>query len=251
MINQQLIERYCLLLLSIEIMSVGIVFIQHADLGITPIFAFAQILSLYFKSGFLYNIIFQLFLIFIQIIVLKGKFKRFQIFQIMIWFILKAFIEFNNIIFLGNFFPKHYLFKILFLLIGCFLTGFGISIQLFIKTLYTPVEGLLFTIYNKFNYNLCYTKIILDCILIFISISFSYLLLGNIYEIKEGTIISALLVGYFLGICNKKVGIIVIDFLYRNLQEKKGEEEFNNDLFVNDDLYNIKEDFVNSLTMWD
>ena len=76
-------------------------------------------------------------------------------------------------------------------------------------------------------------------------------MLGDVFGIKEGTIISGIFVGYFLGLTNKRVGTIIIDFLYRNFPEKKGEEQFNDDLFLNDDLYNKKEDFVNNLAMWE
>ena len=129
--------------------------------------------------------------------------------------------------------------------------GLGISIQLLIKTLYTPVEGLLIVLYNIYNYNICYIKIFIDFILILLTSIISFLLLGHIFGIKEGTMISAIFVGYFLGITNKKIGNIIIDFLYRDYPEKKGEEQFNDELFVNDELYNKKEDFVNNLTMWE
>ena len=252
MLNQQLIERYCLLIVSIEIMSIGMIFTAHADLGLSPNFIFAHLCSAYFKSSeLLNNILFQLLLLFIQIIILKGKFKKFQLFQIIIWALLSIFIEINNIIFLNNFYPKHYLIKIIFILIGSFMIGLGISIQILIKTLYTPVEGLLIVLYNIYNYNICYIKIFIDFILILLTSIISYLLLGNIFGIKEGTIISAIFVGYFLGITSRKIGNIIIDFLYRNYPEKKGEEQFNDELFVNDELYNKKEDFVNNLTMWE
>ena len=252
MLNQQLIERYCLLIISLEIISIGIVFTTHANLGIYPFFAFSEISSFYFKSStLLYDFLLQIIFIIIQIIILRIQFKIFQLFQITIWFLLNIFMELNNIIFLGNFYPKHYLIKILFLLIGSFMIGLGINIQFFIKALYTPGEGLLITIYNKLKYSIYYTKIIFDFILILLSTTYSYLMLGDIFGIKEGTIISGIFVGYFLGLTNKRVGTIIIDFLYRNFPEKKGEEQFNDDLFLNDDLYNKKEDFVNNLAMWE
>ena len=252
MINYQLIERYCFLILSLGIISIGIIFTLHADLGYTPILLFPYLISNYFKSSIIqYNLLQQILFIIVQIIILRNNFKKIQLFQIIIWVLLNLFLGINNIIFLGNFYPKHYLIKILFLLIGSFIIAFGINIQFFIKTIYTPGEGLLFSIYNKLNLKLYYNKIIFDFILIILSSIFSYLLYGTIIGIKEGTIISGIFVGYFLGIINKKTGNIVIDFLYRDCPEKKGENQFNDNLFIDDDLYNKKQDFIDNLTMWE
>ena len=252
MLNYQLIERYCFLLLSLEIISIGIVFTNHANLGYSPFLLLPYLLSNYFKSSiFLYNLFQQILFIIAQIIILRNNFKKFQLFQIIIWIILNLFLGINNIIFLGNFYPNHYLIKILFLLIGSFMIGFGINIQFFIKIIYTPGEGLLISIYNKFNLKLFYIKIIFDFILILFSLILSYILFGIINGIKEGSIILGIFVGYFLGLTNKKTGDIIIDFLYRNCPEKKGEKEFNDDLFIDDNLYNKKEDFINNLTMWE
>ena len=99
--------------------------------------------------------------------------------------------------------------------------GLGINIQFFIKALYTPGEGLLITIYNKLKYSICYTKIIFDFILILLSTIYSYLMLGDVFVIKEGTIISGIFVGYFLGLTNKRVGKIIIDFYIGISQKKK------------------------------
>lgn len=252
MLNYQLIERYCFLLLSLEIMSIGIIFINNSDLGIFPLLSLPYILSLYFKSSIIYfNLLLQLLFIIIQIVILNNNFKMFQFFQLIIWLILDLFLEINNIIFLRDFYPKHYLIKILFLLIGTFMIGMSINIQIIIKTLYTPSEGLLFTIYNYLNYNLCYTKIVIDFILILLSMIISYLIFGTILGIKESSIIAGIFVGYFIGISNKVVRKIILDFLYRNCPERKGEEKYNDNLFLEDDIYNKKEDFVNNLHIWD
>lgn len=252
MLNHQLIERYFFLILSLEIMSIGIVFTNHADLGISTLLSIPYILSFYFKfSIIIFNILLQILFVIIQILILRINFKKFQLFQLLIWLILEIFLDINNIFFLQYFYPKHYLIKILFLLLGSFLIGISINIQIIIKTLYTPGEGLFISIYNTFHSNLCYTKIILDFFLIFISTIISFLFLGKIIGIKEGTIISGIFVGYFLGITHSKIRKIIFEFLYRNCPEREGEEHFNENLFVDDDQYNKKEDFVNSLNLWD
>ena len=252
MLNHQLIERYFFLVLSLELMSIGIVFISHGDLGIPPFLSLSYVLSSYFKSSLLLNdLLQQILFIIIQILILRKNFKKRQLCQIFLWFLLNIFLIINNIIFLGNFYPKNYLIKILFLLFGCFLIGIGINIQFFIKTIYTPYEGLFLTIYNILQYNISYSKIIFDFILIILTTIFSYLLFGSIIGVKEGTIICGIFIGFFLGTFNEIVGKIVIDFLYRSCPENKGEENFNDNLFIDDQIYNKKDDFINSLNIWE
>jgi len=252
MLNHQLIERYFFLLLSLELMSIGIVFISHGDLGIPSFLSLSYILSSYFKSSlFLNDLLIQIFFIIFQILIIRQNFKKIQLCQIFIWLLLNIFLSINNIIFLGNFYPKNYLIKILFLLFGSFLIGIAINIQLFIKTIYTPCEGLFLTIYNILQYNICYSKIIFDFILILLMIILSYLLVGSITGVKEGTIVCGIFIGFFLGAFNERAGKIVIDFLYRNCPENKGEENFNDNLFIDDQMYNKKDDFINSLNIWE
>ena len=238
-------------MLSLELMSIGIVFITHGDLGIPPFLSISNILSSYFKSSLLLNdLLLQIFFNIIQILILRKNFKKIQLFQIFIWFLLNIFLEINNIIFLGNFYPKDYLIKILFLLFGSFLIGIAINIQLFIKTIYSPCEGLFLTINNILQYNICYTKIIFDFILILMTAILSYILFGSVIGVKEGTIVCGIFIGFFLGTFNERTGRIIIDFLYRNCPENKG-ENFNDNLFIDDQMYNKKDDFINSITMWE
>lgn len=225
MLNHQLIERYFFLLLSLELMSIGIVFISHGDLGIPPFLSLSYVLSSYFKSSlFLNDLLQQIFFIIIQILILKQNFKKIQLCQIFIWLLLNIFLSINNIIFLGNFYPKNYLIKILFLLFGSFLIGIGINIQLFIKTIYTPCEGLFLTIYNILQYNICYTKIIYDFILILLTTIFSYLLFGSIIGVKEGTIVCGIFIGFFLEHLMKELEkLLLISYteVAQKIKEKK------------------------------
>ena len=226
MLNQQLIERYCFLILSLEIISMGIIFINHANLGINSFSSFPYVLSSYFKlSNFSFELLLQILFIILQIMIFGKKFKKIQLFQLVIWLFLYLFLAintFNNIIFLRDFYPKYYLIKIIFLLIGSFMVGIGINIQLTIKTLFSPEEGLLYSIFKTFHYNLCYIKISIDLLLIILSSIFSYFTFNKIIGIKEGTIISCFFIGYFIGKSYSKVKNIIIDFVYRNFPEKKG-----------------------------
>ena len=73
MLKQELFKKYLIFLFGLFINSLGVAFITKADLGTSPISSIPYTLSLGFKPTIgQYTIIFSLFLIVIQIILLKG-----------------------------------------------------------------------------------------------------------------------------------------------------------------------------------
>ena len=57
-------------------------------------------------------------------------------------------------------------------------------------------------------------------------------LFREIKGIREGTVISAFLVGFFSGYTTPVIGPFVLNILYRNFPEKREEKQFNNNLFI-------------------
>ena len=76
------------------------------------------------------------------------------------------------------------------------------------------------------------TKIAFDSSLLLISIVISLYLFREIKGVREGTVIAAFLVGFFTGYIKPVIGPVIINILYRNNPDKKGEKDFNNKLFI-------------------
>ena len=206
MLNYQLIERYGFLVIALEFMTLGIIFTIHGNLGITPISCPVYVLSLgYSPTLGEFTIAMHILFVIIQIILLRAKFEYIQLLQI----------------------PK-----ILFICIGSFSCAIGVSIEVTVKTVLIAGEGLLVAIITVFNLPLGKTKIVFDVSLLLISVVISLYLFQEIKGVREGTVLAAFLVGFFTGYIKPVIGPVLINILYRNNPEKKGEKDFNNKLLI-------------------
>jgi len=247
MLNYQLIERYGILVFALEFMTLGIIFTIHGNLGITPISCPVYVLSLGFSPTLgEFTIAMHVLFVIIQIILLRSKFEYIQLLQIPLGIIFGILIDINNYI-MGNIYPSSYFGKLIFICIGSFSCAIGVSIEVTVKTVLIAGEGLLLAIITVFDLPLGKTKIAFDSSLLLISIIISLYLFGDIRGVREGTIIAAFLVGFFAGYTTPVIGPFLLNILYRNCPEKKGEKEFNNNLFieiVNDKLEQNKLDNI-------
>ena len=232
MLNYQLIERYGFLVIALEFMTLGIIFTIHGNLGITPISCPVYVLSLGFSPTLgEFTIAMHILFVIIQILLLRSKFEYIQLLQIPLGIIFGILIDINNYL-LGNYYPSTYLGKLLFICIGSFCCAIGVSIEVTVKTVIVAGEGLLLAIITVFELPLGKTKIAFDISLLIISVVISLYLFQEIKGVREGTVIAAFLVGFFTGYIKPVICPTLINILYRNCPEKKGEKEFNNNLFV-------------------
>ena len=116
-----------------------------------------------------------------------------------------------------------------------FFCSIGVSIEVTVKTVLIAGEGLLVAIITVFNLPLDKTKIGFDISLVIISIIISVYLFKEIKGVREGTVISAFLVGFFTGYVKPVISPRILNFLYRNNRDKINEKEFNNNLFLDSD----------------
>ena len=232
MLNYQLIERYGFLVIALEFMTLGIIFTIHGNLGITPISCPVYVLSLGFSPTLgEFTIAMHILFVLFQIILLRSKFEYIQLLQIPLGIIFGVLIDINDY-FMGDYYPTTYIGKILFIIIGSLSAAFGVAIEVTVKTVLIAGEGLLVAIITVFDLPLGNTKIVFDTSLVIISIAISWYLFQEIKGVREGTLIAAFLVGFFAGYMKPVVEPFLINILYRNCPEKKGEKEFNNSLFV-------------------
>ena len=247
MLNYQLIERYGILVFALEFMTLGIIFTIHGNLGITPISCPVYVLSLGFSPTLgEFTIAMHVLFVIIQIILLRSKFEYIQLLQIPLGIIFGILIDINNYI-MGNLYPSSYFGKLIFICIGSFSCAIGVSIEVTVKTVLIAGEGLLLAIITVFDLPLGKTKIAFDSSLLLISVIISLYLFGEIRGVREGTIIAAFLVGFFAGYTTPVIGPFLLNILYRNCPEKREENEFNNNLFIeniNDKLKQNKLDNI-------
>ena len=123
------LKRYLLFFVGLFINALGVSLITKASLGTSPISSIPYVLSLKFPLTLgNFTIIFSILLILLQILILRKNFKIENILQIPVSIAFGYFIDLTMyMLFRVN--PQNYLVKVIALLVGCMILGFGVYIE--------------------------------------------------------------------------------------------------------------------------
>jgi len=192
------IKSYGLFLLSLYIMGLVISLVTQAHLGTTSITSPSYVLSLSFPLSFgLLTMFLNFLFVILQIIILRKDFPKLQYLQLIIGPILGLAIDFWSYIILLFEQPAYWL-KMLMVIMGCAVIAFSTVLQLKARVVNNPAEGIVKAISSKTGKNFGMIKLYFDITLVCIAMIISLITLNNIYGVREGTIISALIIGPFI-----------------------------------------------------
>lgn len=190
------LKRYIVFLIGLFINSLGVSLITKADLGTSPISSIPYVLSLNFPMTLgQFTIFFSLFLILLQLIILRKNFKAEHLLQIPISVLFGYFIDLTMVL-LGFVNPQMYLAKIIYLLIGCVILGFGVYIEVLANVAMLPGESFVRAVSSTWKTEFGTTKVAFDVSMTVIAGVLSFLFVQRLDGVREGTIIAALLVGF-------------------------------------------------------
>lgn len=201
--NNHLPQRIMLFMSGTLINALGITLITKAYLGTSPISSLPFVLSLGFTPSFgMLTFIFNMIFFSGQVILLKKEFPKLQILQIPITVIFSMLIDFFMHIF-RNVKPKPYLLSLILLVLGCSVMALGITLAVRAKLILTPGNAFVQALSNHTGKAYGNIEIIFDTTLTLLAIIASFILFGKFRGVREGTIISAFLVGIFINLYNR------------------------------------------------
>lgn len=190
------LKRYIIFAIGLFINSLGVSFITKANLGTSPISSVPYVLSLNFPLTLgNFTILFSLLLIALQLVILRKNFKLEHVLQIPISIVFGYFIDLTMIL-LQSVDPKSYIMKILFLLIGCIILGFGVYLEVLADVAMLPGESFVRAVSSTWSTEFGVTKICFDVSITVLAVIISFVLSHKLNGVREGTIIAALLVGF-------------------------------------------------------
>ena len=195
-----MIKRICLFTVGLFIMSLGVAFSIISMLGTTPISSISYSLTLITNINIgITTFIFNASLIFIQMIILRSRFRK------------KRLLQFINCVMFGYFtdlalyivsfvpFDNSILCSVLFLIISIFLIAFGIFVYMPANIAPLPGEGCVEAMAIVTNWRFSTIKIAFDATMVIISLILCGLFYTNIFgAVNVGTVISAFMVGFTL-----------------------------------------------------
>ena len=202
------LKRYLIFLVGLFVNSLGVSLITKANLGTSPISSIPYVLSLNFPFTLgNFTIFFSIFLIVLQLIILRKNFKLEHILQIPVSIIFGYFIDLTMILFFWvN--PEAYIMKIVYLLIGCLILGAGVYMEVLADVVMLPGESFVRAIVLTWKTNFGTTKICFDVSMSVIAAVLSFVFAGRLAGVREGTVIAALLVGFIARLIGKKLAFL-------------------------------------------
>lgn len=202
------LKRYVIFLIGLFVNSLGVSLIMKASLGTSPISSIPYVLSLSFPFTLgNFTIFFSIFLILLQLLILRKNFKLEHVLQIPVSIIFGYFIDLTMLLFAWvN--PQVYIMKIIYLLIGCLILGFGVYMEVLADVVMLPGESFVRAIVLTWKTNFGTTKICFDVSMSVIAAILSFVFTGRLNGVREGTIIAALLVGFIARVVGKKLAFV-------------------------------------------
>lgn len=196
-------KRTLTFILGVFIMALGAAVSVRAQLGTSPITSFPTVLSFGTPLSIgTYLIILNLIFLGLQILILRRKFPAFQFIQIPITFAFGLFTDLG--MYLTSWIePPNYLMQWVWTVVGVILVALGVYIETQPRLSYIPGDGLVFVITMVLQ-NIPYgtIKMVFDWTLVTISAITSWLLLGRLEGVREGTVFAALTVGLVIRLIN-------------------------------------------------
>ena len=176
-------------------MGFGISFVTLAYLGTTPITSPPFALSLFVPLSFgMLTMLMNFLFVVLQIIILRRDFPKEQYIQLIVGPILGIAIDFWSS-FVRMIDQPHYLIKLSMVLIGCIIIAYSTILQLKANVVNNPAEGIVKAVTIKTKREFGTIKLYFDVSLVILAVIISLIAFGNIQGVREGTIISAIIIG--------------------------------------------------------
>jgi uncharacterized membrane protein YczE len=189
------LKRYIVFLIGLYINSLGVAMVTKANLGTSPISSIPYVSSLKFPLTLgQFTIGFSLILITLQLLILRRNFKFEHVLQIPVSVAFGYFIDFSMVL-LSFIQPESYVSKLIYLLLGCLVLGFGVYMEVLANVVMLPGESFVRAVASTWNREFGSTKVVFDVSMTVIAALLSVVFFKELRGVREGTIVAAILVG--------------------------------------------------------
>lgn len=206
-------NRYIIYFLSLFIISLGASLSIKANLGTSPLICLPYVCSLIVKLSvgevmFAFNLLF----VFIQIILLRRDFETRQLLQIVVGAVFSVFVDFSLV--LVNFLnPTDYLSQMMLLLISCVVVAFGVLLEIQTEIVYLPADGVILAISKVLKKEFSSVKPFVDTSMVVMAAVLSIVFLGYLAGVREGTVISAIIIGPIVKILKRHLDCHILKII--------------------------------------
>ena len=187
-------KRYLFMILGLLFNAFGVVLLTKSSLGTSPIASIPYVLSEYFpiSMGTLNFALYFLFFV-VQLLILRKKMTASDWMQIPLSMCYSVFLDLY-ISLAAAYQPKEYGVMLGGLLLGCIFRSLGISMQVVADVAMLSGEAFVLVLAKALKKEYSIVKLVSDALMVIIAVVLSYVLLGDVIGVREGTLIVVLLV---------------------------------------------------------
>lgn len=200
------IAVYCLGLL---ILAFGVAVSVNCNLGVSPVSSLPYVISkiVNMPLGTCTTIVFCGYIL-LQALMLGKEFHPINLLQIVFSTIFGYFVDFAKLV-IGDFALPTYLGQLAMLCVSIVLIALGVLLYIDVQLVPMPMEGVSSSLAKKLGKPFPTMKTVIDCVVVFIGVVLCFLFFGKLDGIREGTIITAIVVGKLVGILKKPISPIL------------------------------------------
>ena len=197
------------------IMTIGVAISVKSNLGVSPVSSIPYTMTCVWgiEMGKA-TILFHCFLVVVQILLLRKKFKPINLMQIAVGVVFGYFTTFCNwcVSFLPD--PSNIVVRLIMMLVSTVLIAFGIFLYMPPNIMPLAGEGAMKAVSDVSGIEFPKVKIGFDVSMVFISLITCLVFIKSFGSVGIGTVIAAFLVGTVLGFISKRFGTARDKFLY-------------------------------------
>lgn len=195
-VEQKMHWRVLVYALGLFIAAFGVAFAVNARLGLSPMNSLPYLIS-HIAGVYMGHVVTALLVLYVlvQAIILGREFRPVQLGQVACSFLFGYFVDFTRML-LGTFTIPTYFGQLAMLFISMVCISLGITLFMSVRLVPLPSEGLVAAIVQKLKTAKFHkVMIVLHTGVVLLGIALSIIFLGGLYGIREGTVISAILIG--------------------------------------------------------
>ena len=204
----RLAARLGIYTLGLLILAFGIALAVNCKLGVSPVSSLPYVVSLIFNVslGTCTTIVYATYVL-LQMVLLR-KFQPTLLLQLVFSTIFGWFVDGAKYV-LGDFCLPTYFGQLAMLAASIVLIGFSLVLYIDVKLAPMPAEGLVGCLADKLGRPFSQMKTAFDCTSVLVAAVLSLIFLGGLVGIREGTVLTALLVGKMMGVLRKFAGPVI------------------------------------------
>lgn len=197
---------YCLGLL---FLAFGVAVSVNSNLGVSPVNSLPYVISLVINApmGNCVTVVFCVYIL-MQLLLLGKKFSPINLLQIAFSTLFGYFVDFAKAQ-IGSWALPGYPGQLIMLAMSIVLIALGILLYMEAQLVPMPMEGLSITIANRLGKSFPVIKTAVDCVVVGAGLVLSFLFLGHLEGIREGTIITAVITGKIISLMKKPLSPLI------------------------------------------